>query len=177
SFYVDWLEIQADTISFLDKALQSKNHMNLIIANSLHRIFPTLKIGDYAESRGEDSFVHDVFAPLHDVIFSLDINIKHFWANAGLTNENKDIKPDFGISSMSMGLSSRFVVLVAEFKLLDNRRKLENNNVKIGKEMKILRNELLRIGVEDPVVSIVLVMDNHIYLSTKYILMDPKFTL
>ncbi|GAA5795434.1 hypothetical protein HPULCUR_000792 [Helicostylum pulchrum] len=54
-------------------------------------------------------------------------------------------------------------VLTAKFKPLDGRQKLANDQVKIGKEMKIMLNELLKVGIEDPVVSGILVMDDLIY--------------
>lgn len=74
---------------------------------------------------------------------------------------HEDIKPDFGI--YANGLSHRFVVLVAEVKPIEGRQKLENDKVKIGKEMKIMMNELFDVGIHDPVVFGILVMDDHLY--------------
>lgn len=101
------------------------------------------------------------------LFFCSDINIKHFWANVSLTPMHKHIKLDFGI--YANGLSQRFVVLVAEVKPIESRQKLENDKVKLGKEMKIMINELFDVGIQDPVVSGILVMDDHLYFYTMHL--------
>lgn len=80
---------------------------------------------------------------------------------------HKHIKPDFGI--YANGLSQRFVVLVAEVKRIESRQKPENDKVKLGKEMKIMINELFDVGIQDPVVSGILVMDDHLYFYTMHL--------
>ncbi|KAI8079484.1 hypothetical protein BDF21DRAFT_420200 [Thamnidium elegans] len=157
----NWREIQKLTIGFLNKALDSTNDMDLIVANVLHRILPSLKIVGYVDQRGEDSFVHDVLAPLLDIIFSFDPNLNHFWANISLNEVYKEYKPDFGV--YVNGLSKRFVVLVAEFKPVESKQRQESDLVKIGKQMRIMLNELLAIGVKDPVSSGILVSRDTMY--------------
>lgn len=78
----------------------------------------------------------------------------------GLSNSHKDIKPNFGV--YANGLFRRFVVLIAEFKPMDGHQTLENDKVKIDKEMKKMLNELLEIGIEDPLVCGILVMNDHL---------------
>ncbi|KAG2198078.1 hypothetical protein INT47_011913 [Mucor saturninus] len=151
------IPVQVDSVGFLNQGLESKNDLYLMVANVLHRILPAIKISGYAEGRGEDSFVHDVLGPLLDVTFCSGINIMH----SGPMSMHKDIKPDYGI--YANGLSHRFVVLVAEVKPIEGRQKLENDKVKIGKEMKIMMNELFDVGIHDPVVFGILIMDDHLY--------------
>ncbi|GAA5805091.1 hypothetical protein HPULCUR_010604 [Helicostylum pulchrum] len=119
SSFTDWRDVQATTIEFLNQGLKSKNEVDLIIANVLHRM-----------------------------------------ANVGLSSSHKDNKPDFGI--YANGLSRRFVVLIAEFKPIDGHQTLESDKAKIGKEMKKMLNELLGIGIKDPLVCGILVMNDHL---------------
>lgn len=75
-----WRDIQKLPIGFMNDAPDSTNDVDLIVANVLHRVLPSLKIVGYTDRRGEDIFVHDVLTPLLDIIFSFDPNLNYFWA-------------------------------------------------------------------------------------------------
>lgn len=74
--------------------------------------------------------------------------------------QHKDVKPDFSV--YVNGLSRRFVVLVSEFKPDEGHQTLENDRVKLGKAMKKMVNELLEVGIADPLVCGLLVMNGYL---------------
>ncbi|KAG2217549.1 hypothetical protein INT45_005435, partial [Circinella minor] len=76
--YDGWKSIKKATVGYLNEAFESDNDVDLLVADVLHRILPTLKISGYNDRRGEDSFVHDILAPLLDASFSFNPNLNHF---------------------------------------------------------------------------------------------------
>lgn len=75
-----------------------------------------------------------------------------------LDEEHKEFKPDYGV--FANGLSRKFVVLVAEFKPPEGRQQQESDFIKIGKELRIMLNRLLSIGIHDAAVCGILVYNN-----------------
>lgn len=92
-------------------------------------------------------------------------------ANIRLNKLYKDFKPDYGV--FPNGLSKRYVITVAEFKPKEARQQAESDFIKVGKQMRIMLNEALEIGVADPVVCGILVVDDKL-ITYKMHLADAK---
>ncbi|CAO0793525.1 unnamed protein product [Mucor circinelloides] len=142
--YATWRDAQAtDMFVFTSIQLLVETQSNV-----LHQVLPMMKIVGYTGKRGENSFVHDLLGPLLNIVYSCNVNLNHCWANVNLSSEWPNYKPDFSV--FVNGLSSRFIVLVAEFKPEEARQRQESDLIKTGKQMKTMLNELIEIGVADP---------------------------
>ncbi|KAI8148540.1 hypothetical protein BJV82DRAFT_663904 [Fennellomyces sp. T-0311] len=152
--YETWHDIQTLTIGYLNEVLLPRN-FDLIVAN------PTqLKLIGSIREGGEDTYIHDVLAPLLDITFAFNTALGHFRAKISLDKAHQQYKTDYGV--YANGLSKKCVVLVAEFKPREGRQRQESDFIKIGKEMRTMLNRLIMIYVHNPVVCGNLVGGNRI---------------
>lgn len=74
--------------------------------------------------------------------------------------EKSPYKPDYAV--LVNDLNNRYVVLAAEFKPPSGRQRLESDLVKLVKEMRVLLNRLVQLGVHEPVICGIWVGKGHI---------------
>ncbi|KAG0173133.1 hypothetical protein DFQ30_008805 [Apophysomyces sp. BC1015] len=102
----------------------------------------------------EDSYVHHYLAPIFQSVFASNSHFKVNWANTQIVNDH--YKPDLLVSA-TCG-SFPLAIVVGEFKSpLYNSNQTESDQVKLGKEMRSMINDLVVKGTPDPAVCGVLV--------------------
>ncbi|KAI8645724.1 hypothetical protein BD408DRAFT_429425 [Parasitella parasitica] len=130
----DWLEIQTITIKFLAMAQESKDKLELIAANILHRL-ALIMIDNPPNNNVEDSYAHNIISALFDSVFRSDPILSCQWAN-GFLHGSSQYKPDFVVFVKHS--KDRYDIGVSEIKP-PSKSNCNNNSesdmVKIGKEM------------------------------------------
>ena len=145
---VDWISSITLCTELLTKACESKNLLDIHTAHVLAQILPVLINGPPDDSN-EDSYVHYYLSPLLSSVFASDPLLKMKWANGQLIKNNRnESKPDFLVFNLSG--SSRYTILVAEFKPTEQNSYIESDLVKLAKQMKETLNTLVVKGVTKP---------------------------
>lgn len=117
-------------------------------AQVLTQILPVL-INGPPDDLNEDSFVHYYLSSLLSSVFASDPLLKMKWANGQLIkNNNAAFKPDFLVYNISG--SVKCVILIAEFKPIEQNSYVESDLVKLSKQMKDTLNKLVIKGVTKP---------------------------
>ncbi|KAL1929102.1 hypothetical protein VTP01DRAFT_2161, partial [Rhizomucor pusillus] len=100
------------------------------VAGTVARIvLPLLKIAGPSPITGEDTYVHDILAPLLEYTFQPEPLLQHVWVNTSLQEQKN---PSQATPSFVYGLSKRFIILVAEFKPRKGNQKLESDLLKLA---------------------------------------------
>ncbi|KAG2214307.1 hypothetical protein INT47_000863 [Mucor saturninus] len=145
---VDWLPSLTLCAEFLTSACKSGNVLDVHTAQVLTQILPML-INGPMDDTVEDSYVHHYLSPLLCSVFSSDSRLRLNWANGQLKSETTNsFKPDFTVYNLSG--SAKCVILIAEFKHKDQNSYVESDLVKLGKQMKLTLNLLIKDGVKKP---------------------------
>ncbi|KAG2219614.1 hypothetical protein INT45_011339 [Circinella minor] len=154
----DWFAIQDITLPFLVEARQNQDKTETIAANILHRLALIFSNGAL-NVRLEDALVHNIVSVIFESIFQSDQLLEYQWANGKLGGKRKsgdddnNYKPDFVVFVSHR--NDRYDIAVSEVKPPSNSNSnnvVESNLVKMGKEMKWVINNLIKRGIENPVV-------------------------
>ncbi|KAI8077020.1 hypothetical protein BDF21DRAFT_384817 [Thamnidium elegans] len=132
---------------FLIQATEQDNEVDLHMAHTLTQL-PVFVAGSH-DSSIEDSYVHHYLAPILQSIYSTDKKFTVRWANGAL-NEDSTFKPDFQVFSRIINI--KCIVIVAEFKPKSRNSAVESDLIKLGKQMKLMYNELVEKRVPKPTV-------------------------
>ncbi|KAG2237224.1 hypothetical protein INT48_006628 [Thamnidium elegans] len=133
---------------FLIQATEQDNEVDLHMAHTLTQLLPVFVAGSH-DSSIEDSYVHHYLAPILQSIYSTDKKFTVRWANGAL-NEDSTFKPDFQVFSRIINI--KCIVIVAEFKPKSRNSAVESDLIKLGKQMKLMYNELVEKRVPKPTV-------------------------
>ncbi|KAI7847469.1 hypothetical protein BDC45DRAFT_562282 [Circinella umbellata] len=156
----NWFDIQETTLPFLNDARANNNKIEMIAANTLHRLALNFCYGA-PDVKLEDSFVHNIVSVVFESVFHSDLLLSHQWANGCLAGTKRKVasslgtlfKPDFVVFMQHR--QDRYGLAVSEIKSPCNANSnnvIESDRVKMGREMKWMLNDLLKKGVHDPVV-------------------------
>ncbi|KAI8057547.1 uncharacterized protein B0P05DRAFT_498570 [Gilbertella persicaria] len=132
--------------NFLCQAIQQNNEVDLHVAHSLTQLLPVLVAGS-DDCSVEDSYVHHYLAPILQSIFSTNERFGVRWANGAL-NQDLSFKPDFQVSTRCINI--KLVVVVAEFKPKSYNSSVESDLVKLGKQMKLMYNDIVQKRTPQP---------------------------
>lgn len=146
-------------VSFAHKCmgsvLTSGNQVDFHVAHALNQYLPLFHANP-PSSNVEDSYVHHYLAPVIQSVFSSKSQFKVDWANMRLINDT--CKPDLLVSSTCGSLP--LALVIGEFKPPNhNSNQTESDLVKLGKEMRVMINDLVTKGVPEPVVCGILVQE------------------
>ncbi|ORX56916.1 hypothetical protein DM01DRAFT_299896 [Hesseltinella vesiculosa] len=145
-----WLQALSLSADCLTTATKNGNACDVQTAHTLVQILPML-VSRPPDSSLEDSHVHNFVAPLIKTVFGEEFQI--FWANGSLSS---DLKPDFLVSKEAA--SSKYNLVVGEVKRPNHRSNQEESDlVKLGKELKVMYNQLVVQRVSSPVVCGILI--------------------
>lgn len=78
------------------------------------------------------------------------MNLIHFHRANGTLNGDSTFKPDFQVFSRIINI--RCIAIVAEFKPKSRNSAVESDLIKLGKQMKLVYNDLVEKGVPKPTV-------------------------
>ncbi|GAA5816093.1 hypothetical protein MFLAVUS_009615 [Mucor flavus] len=104
-------------------------------------------VADSHDSSIEDSYVHHYLAPVLQSIYSTGKKLTVRWAN-GASNKDSTFKPDFQVFSGIINV--RCIVIAAEFKRKSRNSAVESDLVKLGKQMKLIYNNLVAKRIPKP---------------------------
>ncbi|KAG2217928.1 hypothetical protein INT45_012591 [Circinella minor] len=120
---------------FLIQATEQDNEVDLHMAHTLIQLLPVFVAGSHA--------------PILQSIYSTEKKFTVQWANGAL-KEDSVFKPDFQVFSRIINI--RCIVIVAEFKPKSRNSAVESDLIKLGKQMKLMYNELVEKRVPTPTV-------------------------
>ncbi|KAG2219619.1 hypothetical protein INT45_011344 [Circinella minor] len=175
----DWFAAHDITLPFLVEARQSQDKVETIAAHVLYRLALNFSNG-LPNVQLEDSFVHHIVSVIFESIFQSDQLLEYQWANGKLGGKRKsgdddnNYKPDFVVFVSHR--NDRYDIAVSEVKPPSNANSnnvVESDLVKIGKEMKWMINNLIKRGIENPVVCGIL-LQGFVLTTYKMDLLYPK---
>ncbi|KAG2205501.1 hypothetical protein INT47_005875, partial [Mucor saturninus] len=134
--------------NFLIQATEQDNEVDLHMAHTLTQLLPVFVAGSQDNSI-EDSYVHHYLAPILQSIYSMDKKFTVRWSNGAL-KEDTMFKPGFQVFSRVINI--RCIIIVAEFKAKSHNSAVESDLVKLGKQMKVMYNELVEKRIPKPTV-------------------------
>ncbi|CAO3664867.1 unnamed protein product [Rhizopus stolonifer] len=145
--------------NFLCQATQQDNEVDLHMAHSLTQLLPVLVAGS-DDCSVEDSYVHHYLAPILQSIFGTNERFSVQWANGAL-NRNVSFKPDFQVSTRCINI--KCIVVVAEFKPKSHNSSVESDLVKLGKQMRLIYNDIVQKRTPEPKVCGLLCQGENLY--------------
>ncbi|CAO3668250.1 unnamed protein product [Rhizopus stolonifer] len=131
---------------FLRQATEEDNEVDLHMAYTLTQLIPVFVAGSI-DSSIEGSYVHHHLAPILQSIFSAEKKFTVHWAS-GVLNEDSSFKPDFRVFSRIINI--KCTVVVAEFKSKSHNSAVESDLLKLGKQMKLMYNDLVQKRIPKP---------------------------
>ncbi|KAI9302392.1 hypothetical protein BJ944DRAFT_257157 [Cunninghamella echinulata] len=143
----NWNTCLSTTATMLLEATESRNLIDTHTSHVLIQILPSFISGPPL-SRIEDTLIHHYIAPILQSIFTSDNRFDIEWANSELNSKDSVIyKPDFIVSCFT----NRYKILVGEIKAPNSSSTIESDLIKLGKQMKILYNQLVDKHIPDPI--------------------------
>ncbi|KAI7854485.1 hypothetical protein BDC45DRAFT_535497 [Circinella umbellata] len=146
------IKIRKLTTVQIVEARQSQDKVETIAANLLHYLALNLSNGA-PNVQLEDSFVHHIVSVIFESVFQSDKLLKYQWANGKLGGKRK--RSDDDDAKFKPG----FVVFVShqnDYNTAPSEVNLQQMQI-MGKEMKWKIDDLIKLGIENPVVCGILV--------------------